>query len=148
MNFGSRLRQKSFSSRARRSFDSWRSFFEKISGLTHSQLTLRELKRWRMGQALPVLGVVKAICSLERTDWRSLGVELLPANWGQRRGGRMKVAQHGCNLTLQDRMNGGKMTGRSNSMEHMRAIASLGGPKVKQTSISQNKRPERRQDDG
>jgi hypothetical protein len=52
----------------------------------------------------------------------------------------MKVTEHGCNLTLENRVKGGRMTGGSNSLLHMKAIASIGGA----ASIKTNRHPFRR----
>jgi hypothetical protein len=142
VDFGSPLRQKKFFSQARQRFGDWQALFDALSKMTHGHLTLRKLKRWRLGQALPVLDLVQAICLVTGQDWRRLSVEIRPANWGQRKGGNMKLAEHGCNLTLQNRMKGGRMTGRSNGIMHMRTIASVGGA----ASIKANRHPFRRVD--
>ncbi len=51
----------------------------------------------------------------------------------------MKFTSYGCNLTLMDRIKGGELTGRSQSLSHLRAIASLGGS----TSAKSNQNPRR-----
>jgi hypothetical protein len=142
VDFGSSVRQKAFFFQARRSFANWRDLFDKICKITDTQLTLRKLKRWRLGQALPVLDVVQTICRLTGKELCDLGVEIRPVHWGQQKGGNKKVAKHGCNLTLRDRMMGGRMTGRSNSIVHMKTIVSVGGS----NSIRSNRHPFRRVD--
>lgn len=56
-----------------------------------------------------------------------LDISFRDENWGQRKGGYRKVAIRGCNLTISDRIKGGKTAGNSNSVEHLKRIASLGG---------------------
>ena len=140
VDFGSPSHQKAFFFQARRSFTNWMDLFNELCKVTRTQLTVRKLKRWRLGQALPVLDVVQAICSLTGQDLGQLAVEIRSAHWGQKKGGDRKVAKHGCNLTLDNRMKGGRMTGRSNSAAHMKTIASVGGS----ISIKRNRHPFRR----
>ncbi len=125
--FGNSLRQKAFFLQARRSYASWKDLLDNLRKLTKIHLTPRKLRRWRLGQALPVLDVVQAICDLTGEDLSQLVVEIKAPNWGQQKGGNNKVAKCGCNLTLQRWIKGGRKTGRSNSVSHMKAIASIGG---------------------
>jgi hypothetical protein len=56
-----------------------------------------------------------------------LGIIVRPAGWGARKGGLEKFARYGCNLTLEDRMRGGRIVGMSNSVRHLSLIGSVGG---------------------
>jgi hypothetical protein len=127
VDFGSRERQKAFFREARDRTGSWKNLYAQVSGTTHISLTLRKLRRWCLGQALPTAETVAAICDVTGREICNLGVVFRGRNWGQRKGGCKKVETHGCNLTLQDRMIGGKLTGRSNSVDRLKTIASIGG---------------------
>lgn len=142
VDFGSIARQKTFFRQARRCLMSGKNLFIQVSKITSTDVTFRKLKRWSLGQALPALDVVVAICNLTGQEFGTLGVKIMPSHWGQEKGGTKKFAQCGCNLTLLDRMKGGRLTGRSNSILHMKAIASIGGSK----SITNRKHPFRKID--
>lgn len=140
VDFGNRRRQKAFFRNARDRTGSWRILHARVEGTGHVLLTPRKLKRWKLGQALPTAGTVAAICEVTRQEFSDLAVKLKDHNWGQTRGGYHKVATYGCNLTLQDRMIGGKLTGRSNTLSHLRTIASIGGAHA----VKRMKNPQRR----
>ncbi len=67
------------------------------------------------------------MCDLSGQELSKLNVTYRDPNWGRKKGGQRKVAIHGCNLTMHDRIKGGATSGRSNSHEHMKVIASIGG---------------------
>ena len=127
VDFGSRGRQKAFFRQARDQTGGWKNLYARVSETTYVSLTIRKFKRWYLGQALPTAETVAALCGITGQEICNLGVVLKERNWGQRRGGCKKVATHGCNLTLRDRMIGGQLTGRSNSLNHLKNIASIGG---------------------
>jgi hypothetical protein len=140
VDFGSQECQKVFFRKARDQIGSWRILYAQVLRTKHVSLTLRKLKRWNLGQALPTAETVAAICEITGQEFRNLDVKLKDHNWGQKRGGYHKVATYGCNLTLQDRMIGGKLTGRSNTLNHLKTIASIGGSHA----VKRMKNPNRR----
>jgi hypothetical protein len=116
-----------FFRRARCDFGSLLELFNELVKDAPKGFSFRKLKRWYFGQALPTLDIVNLICNLTRQDLPQLGVTMKELNWGQRKGGYKKIVMHGCNLTMQDRIKGGRLTGQSNSVQHLKKIASVGG---------------------
>lgn len=126
VDFGSPERQREFFQKAKRKVGRWVDLYAEISTRNSSEFSIRKLKRWSLGQALPTADVVVVICNLVRQDPQQLIVLMKDSHWGQKKGGHNKVVARGCNLTMKDRIKGGKLTGRSNSLEHMKRIASIG----------------------
>lgn len=128
VDFGSQTAQRDFFVKSKNVLRSktWRQLFTAL-GQRDENFTLRAFRRWHLGQSLPPLTLVARICELTGEDLSKIGVGVRVANWGARKGGLEKVARFGCNLTLRDRVKGGRLVRRSNSVRHMRSIASLGG---------------------
>src|SRR3989449_10096957 len=116
-----------FFDETKQQFKNWSNFYDELSKNGHARVSFRQLRRWRLGQALPTLTVVELICHLTGRDPKKLALTLRSPNWGQRQGGLTKAAKYECNLTLSDRIRGGRMTGKSQSISHLRTIGSIGG---------------------
>jgi hypothetical protein len=127
VKFVSRTLQRWFFDETKQQFENWSNFYDELSKNGHAKVSFRQLRRWRLGQALPTLTVVELICHLTGQDPKKLALTLRSPNWGQRQGGLIKAAKYGCNLTLSDRVRGGRITGKSQSISHLRTIGSIGG---------------------
>ena len=126
VDLGSPQRQREFFQKAKREVGKWHDLYSEIAACNSGEFSIRKLKRWSLGQALPTADVVIIICNLIRQDPQQLMALMKDPHWGQKKGGHNKVVTRGCNLTMKDRMKGGTLTGRSNSHEHMKQIASVG----------------------
>lgn len=126
VDFGSSQRQREFFRKAKREVGRWVDLYGEITARNSRKFSIRMLKRWSLGQALPTADVVITICNLIRQDPQHLVALMKDSHWGQKKGGHNKVVTRGCNLTMKDRIKGGTLTGRSNSLEHMKRIASIG----------------------
>jgi hypothetical protein len=129
-----------FFSNGRRGTEERSDFHSEVVRETHVSIPYRRFKRWYLGQALPIADVVNAICVLSGQELTSLNVTFKEPNWGRKEGGYAKVAIRGCNLTMSDRIRGGRFAGGSNSIDHLRRIASLSGTSL----IKNNRNPGRR----
>src|SRR3989442_1896777 len=127
LKFVSRTLQRWFFDETKQQFKNWSNFYDELSKNGHARVSFRQLRRWRLGQTLPTLTVVELIRHLTGQDPKKLALTLRSPNWGQRQGGLTKAAKYGCNLTLSDRIRGGRMTGKSQSISHLRTIGSIGG---------------------
>src|SRR3989454_9341047 len=139
LKFVSRTLQRWFFDETKQQFKNWSNFYDELSKNGHARVSFRQLRRWRLGQALPTLTVVELIRHLTGRDPKKLALTLRSPNWGQRQGGLTKAAKYGCNLTLSDRIRGGRMTGKSQSISHLRTIGSIGGSK----SANRHRKPPR-----
>ena len=92
-----------------------------------------------LAKCLPPLNVVEVICENSDEEISDLAHTLRPPSWGQTKGGLKKIARYGCNLTLEDRVKGGRRAGRSNSVDHMTYVASIGAA----SSLKSNRNPRR-----
>ncbi len=88
---------------------------------------------------MPTTDAIVAICRFTGDEFRTLGLTFKERSWGQRKGGNSKVASYGCNLTLQDRMIGGKLTGRSNSIDHLKAVGLIGAARAAKSPKNPNR---------
>ena len=104
----------------------WDQFIAKLS-CADGEITARSFRRWRLGKALPPRGLIERINNLTDQKLRGMTVTIRPGDWGQRKGGLVKFALCGCNLTLRDRVKGGTVGGKLNSLHHLWSIGSLGG---------------------
>ena len=126
VDFGRSERQREFFQKAKREFGRWVDLYREIATRNSSEFSIRKLKRWSLGRALPTADVVVIICKLIGQDPHHLTALMKDSHWGQKKGGHNKVVARGCNLTMKDRIKGGTLTGRSNSLEHLKRIASIG----------------------
>jgi hypothetical protein len=126
VDFGSRERQKEFFRKARDLAGSWENLCVQVSKMGSSTISRRRLKRWKLAHAMPTTDASVAICRFTGDEFSALGLTFKERSWGQRKGGNSKVGSYGCTLTLQDRMIGGRLTGRSNSIAHLKAIGIIG----------------------
>ncbi len=139
VDFGSRERQKEFFRKARDFAGSWKDLYVQVSKMGSSTISRRKLKRWKLAHAMPTTDAIVAICRFTGDEFRTLGLTFKERSWGQRKGGNSKVASYGCNLTLQDRMIGGKLTGRSNSIDHLKAVGLIGAARAAKSPKNPNR---------
>lgn len=125
---GSRDAQKDFFRRTKQSLrlPSWEQVLALLSS-TGAEITSRSLRRWRLGHALPPRSVTDRMNQLAGQQMDQMAVIIRPRGWGAKKGGLEKFARCGCNLTLRDRMKGGKIVGKSQSTQHLGHIGSIGG---------------------
>lgn len=126
VDFGTPSCQKAFFRQAK-SYTTWKDFYNELMSKSNVPFTFRMFRRWYLGYALPIAEVVNKICNLTGQDLTRLCVTYREPNWGRKKGGISKATLYDCNLTMRDRMIGGTITGRSNSHDRMRFIASIGG---------------------
>jgi len=88
---------------------SWRRFYAEVRALTGLDFTYHAFKHRYRAESLVPASIVE---NVRRFGHGRVAVSrLLDDNWGQRKGGAVKVARYGCNLSLKTRRRGGTHSG-------------------------------------
>ncbi|MCP8308642.1 MAG: hypothetical protein H3Z53_09565 [archaeon] len=125
--FKSKEEQKRFFRSAKSNLLTWKQLYHLLLAQSKRHFTLRSFQNWYKGFCSPAYEVANAICKLTHLDLRSMDIEIVDNNWGQRIGGKSKFEHYGCQLTLEERRLAGRKTGSSNTLEHLVKISSSGG---------------------